>query len=262
MLRDRVITALWLLPAAVAVIYLAPPWSAAAFAAAGTLGVYEWAGLSGWETARQRGAFAAAFALLAVASYSLEALWVPTLWLGIAVWAFAIVGILSWPAGRRLLDARWLVAVLGVLIVWSALTGLVAIRATPNGSHWLLWMFALVWGADIGAYMVGKRFGRRPLAAALSPGKTWEGALGGALLSGTVCIGALACIDKAQWSWILATLGLIAISMFGDLLESLLKRACGAKDSGALLPGHGGVLDRIDSVLPVLPVFALMLGGL
>ena len=262
MLRNRVITALFLLPAAVGSIYLSPPWSAVVFGAAGALGVYEWAGLSRCEAAWQRGVCIAAFAFLAVASYQVPVLRTLALWLGIVIWACAIAGILSWPAGRRLFDVRWLVAVLGVLIVWSAWTGVVVVRAAPHGSHWLLWMFALVWGADIGAYVAGKRFGRRRLAAAVSPGKTWEGALGGALVSGAACIGALAWAGKAQWTWILATLALIAISMFGDLLESLLKRARQAKDSGTLLPGHGGALDRIDSVLPVLPVFAVMLGSL
>ena len=260
--RNRVITALCLLPAAVATIYLSPPWSALAFAAAAALGVYEWAALARWETAWQRGAAVALFAALAAASYGLAELRAPALWLGIVIWAFAIAGVLSWPACRRLFDSRWLVAALGVVLIWSAWTGLLAIRAAPNGSHWLLWIFALVWGADIGAYLAGKRFGRRRLAPRVSPGKTWEGALGGAALGGTACIGALAIAGLADWRWIAATLALIAVSMFGDLLESLLKRASGVKDSGTLLPGHGGVLDRIDSALPVLPLFAVILGYL
>ena len=111
------------------------------------------------------------------------------------------------------------------------------------------------------AYLTGKRFGSRRLAPNVSPGKTWEGALGGAALAGGACIGALAFAGVADWAWVAITLVLIAVSIVGDLMESLLKRASGVKDSGSLLPGHGGVLDRIDSALPVLPAFAVILGG-
>ena len=262
MLRNRIITALVLLPAAVGSIYLSQPFSAIVFGAASALGVYEWAGLARWQAAWQRGVFAAGFALLALVAYAAPRFEGLALWSGIAIWAFAIAGILTWPAVRRWLDSRWLVAVLGVVAVWSAWCGLMAIHAMPNGSHWLLWVFTLVWGADIGAYLAGKRFGRRPLAPALSPGKTWEGALGGALVSAGACIGALAFAGLLSWAWVAITLSLIVISIFGDLWESLMKRAFGVKDSGALLPGHGGVLDRIDSALPVLPVFAVVLGNL
>ena len=260
--RLRIVTALCLLPAAVGTIYLSPPFSAVIFAAAGALGVYEWAGLARWESARQRGAFTAAYAVLAAGTYAAAEWQAAALWLGIVIWIFAIAGILTWPAGRRLFESRWLVAVLGVLVVWSAWTALVAIRAAPNGSHWLLWVFALVWGADIGAYLTGKRFGKRRLAPTVSPGKTWEGALGGAALGGGACIGALAVAGTVDWTWVAITLVLFAGSIAGDLLESLLKRASGVKDSGTLLPGHGGVLDRIDSALPVLPAFAVILGSL
>ena len=244
-----------------AAIYLSPPVSAAVFAVAGALGVHEWVGLARWEAAWQRAAFVAGYALLAAGAWAVPELRGLALWLGIVVWIAAIAGLVTWPACRRLFTWRWLVAVLGVLVVWSAWTALVTIRAEPNGSHWMLWVFALVWGADTGAYLTGKRFGRRRLARTLSPGKTWEGALGGAVLGGGGCIGALALAGAVDWAWVAITLALVAASIFGDLLESLLKRTSGVKDSGSLLPGHGGVLDRIDSALPVLPAFAVLLGG-
>ena len=258
--RRRIVTALCLLPVATCAIYLPLPVSAALFAAAAVLGVHEWAGLARCRAAGQRWGLVAGFAVLAAAAWAAPGLRAAALWAGIAVWAGAIAGILTWPACRRLFENRWLVAVLGVLILWSAWTALVSIRAAPGGSHWLLWMFALVWGADIGAYVAGKRFGRRRLAPEVSPGKTWEGVLGGAALAGGACIGALALAGVVDWAWAGITLALIAVSVFGDLLESLLKRASGVKDSGSLLPGHGGVLDRIDSALPVLPAFAVILG--
>ena len=113
--------------------------------------------------------------------------------------------------------------------------------------------------ADVGAYFTGRAWGRRKLAPHLSPGKTWEGAAGGALLSALVGGGVLAAWGRLSWFLVIVTLALIAVGVFGDLLESLLKREAGAKDSGSLLPGHGGVLDRIDSALAALPVFALLL---
>jgi phosphatidate cytidylyltransferase len=143
-------------------------------------------------------------------------------------------------------------------VLVGAWVGLCAIRGAEQGGHWLLWLFCLVWGADIGAYFAGRRFGRRKLAPAVSPGKTWEGVLGGALLSLALTWSALVLTD--QWSpvWVPVVLSLIALSVFGDLFESVLKRQRGVKDSGALLPGHGGLLDRVDALLPVLPVFALL----
>ncbi len=259
--RNRIVTALCLLPAVVGSIYLSQPYSAILFFAAGALGMYEWAGLARWASAWRRGLFTAAYALLAILSYEASGMRLAALWTGIVIWALAIIGILGWPVGRGMFKSRWLIATLGVLVIWSAWVAVVTIRAAPVGSHWLLWVFILVWSVDIGAYFVGGRLGRRRLAPNLSPGKTWEGALAGAALGATVCLGALAVVGRLDWIWVAVTLLLIVVSIFGDLLESLLKRASGVKDSGALLPGHGGVLDRIDSALPVLPAFAVILGG-
>ena len=308
--RNRVVTALVLLPAAVGCIYLQQPYSAILFFLAGALGLYEWAGLARWTSAWQRGAFVVAYTLLALLGYASTVWQSVALWTGVVVWFFAIVGLLGWvawrtsqatrrgseqrqvvdspggvavpragrtgrrfeqreavgspgrPLGPALFESRWLIGTLGVFVIWSAWAAILAIHKTPNGSNWLLWIFALIWGADIGAYFVGKRYGKRPLAPSLSPGKTWEGAMGGAAVAATACLGALAAAGTLSWAWVGTTLLLIAVSIFGDLLESLLKRSSGVKDSGTLLPGHGGVLDRIDSALPVLPVFALVLGGI
>ena len=243
-------------------VLLPLPYSAAMFAAAAALGVHEWAGLARLRSAWQRGACTAAYAILALAAWAVPELRAVALWLGILIWIGAIAAILTWPACRPLLARRWLFAALGVAVVWSAWAALVTIRAAPGGSWWLLWVFALVWGADIGAYFAGKRFGARRLAPVVSPGKTWEGVLGGAALGGGACMGALALAGALDWAWVGITLALLAVSIVGDLTESLLKRASGVKDSGSLLPGHGGVLDRIDSALPVLPAFAIVLGSL
>ncbi|MEM7000572.1 MAG: phosphatidate cytidylyltransferase, partial [Pseudomonadota bacterium] len=147
----------------------------------------------------------------------------------------------------------------GLVILSGAWVSLVTIRELPQGAWWIGWVLLMVWAADIGAYFAGKKFGRRLLAPKVSPGKTWEGVLGGYLLSVGVSGVAVALWQPQALIWLLVTVVLIAVSVFGDLFESLLKRATGIKDSGTLLPGHGGMLDRIDSALAVLPVLTLFL---
>lgn len=120
----------------------------------------------------------------------------------------------------------------------------------------------LVWGADIGAYFSGKRFGRRKLAVAVSPGKSWEGFYGGLASSLLLTLLAGLYFDWAARDLLLALLGaalVVAISVVGDLTESMFKRQAAIKDSSNLLPGHGGVLDRIDSLTAAVPMFAVLL---
>ncbi len=161
--------------------------------------------------------------------------------------------------GRSVRRWQWVAALLGVAIIWSAWVGAVVVHTAPNGDHWLVWLFFLVSAVDIGAYFAGTAWGRRKLAPSLSPAKTWEGVAGGAALSILVCGGALAALGRLDAAAGAVIVLLIAVSVFGDLLESLLKRQSGVKDSGTLLPGHGGLLDRVDSELAALPAFALLM---
>ena len=168
-------------------------------------------------------------------------------------------GSLTPPMGRSVRRWQWVAALLGVAIIWSAWVGAVVVHTAPNGDHWLVWLFFLVSAVDIGAYFAGTAWGRRKLAPSLSPAKTWEGVAGGAALSILVCGGALAALGRLDAAAGAVIVLLIAVSVFGDLLESLLKRQSGVKDSGTLLPGHGGLLDRVDSELAALPAFALLM---
>ena len=259
-LKRRVATALCLGLVALGFIYLLPPpWFALAFAGVALLAAWEWGGFLPQAAKLHRILYAAALAALLAATYLVSALQVWALWLSLAVWAAAILGILAYPAGASVWGRPGVAGLLGVLIIWRAWAGVVAVRAQPQGQHWLVWLFVLVSAVDIGAYFAGKAFGARKLAPTLSPGKTWEGLSGGVLTGLLVCGGALVAFSQASWSWLGVTLALIAVAVFGDLLESLLKRQTGMKDSGALLPGHGGLLDRLDSALAVLPIFALAL---
>jgi phosphatidate cytidylyltransferase len=152
-------------------------------------------------------------------------------------------------------------ALAGDLILVPAWGALVALHGQePHGPAWVLFLAALVWLADIGAFFAGRRWGRRKLAVRVSPGKSWEGVAGGVLaaLAGAAVAVVLAGepLHQVPILFVLVVVT-VAASVLGDLTESLFKREAGLKDSGGLLPGHGGVLDRIDSLLAAAPVFVL-----
>jgi phosphatidate cytidylyltransferase len=257
-LRKRIATAAVLIALLLAVLFWLP---AAATVALLTLvvlmGAWEWSAFLKWTGARLRGAYVALIgAMLPLAWYvtrtqaGLEAL------LGVALlwWCVALVWIVVAP--RRASPAS--AAVAGLLSLVPAWLALVRLRLqSPHGAQWVLFALLLVWMADIGAYFCGRRFGRRRLAPAVSPGKTWEGALGGLAASGIVAIGGGAWFGLPLQQFLVLCLAAVAFSIVGDLTESLLKRFAGMKDSGTLFPGHGGVMDRIDSVTGAVPVLLL-----
>ena len=185
---------------------------------------------------------------------------------GLVLWLLIAVGLVfyrhhgNWP-----LLARVLMLGLGLDLLWICVHCLVYLHYVYGG--WtLLFMFTLVWVVDIGAYFCGRRFGRRKLAPVISPGKTWEGVFGGLAATLAWMLLVYALVDGLQpglAAYLAIGLATVSVSIVGDLFESVLKREAGVKDSGALLPGHGGVLDRIDSVIAAAPVFVtgLMLAG-
>ncbi len=147
----------------------------------------------------------------------------------------------------------------GFVVLFPAWLALVQLRIPGPGA--LLAVLAVVWMADIAAYFSGRAFGKRKLAPSISPGKTWEGAIGaavGVVLYGIALRLAFAFAPVGLPLWVLCLLGVTAVSVAGDLFESMLKRQAGIKDSSNVLPGHGGVLDRIDSLTSTLPVVALL----
>ncbi|CAH0353534.1 phosphatidate cytidylyltransferase [Aquabacterium sp. CECT 9606] len=194
-------------------------------------------------------------------------------WVSGALWALGGALALRWGTRYWKQSPTVLRALLGLgilVVAWLALT-----ESKAQGLNFLLSIFCLVWAADIGAYFGGRAFGRRKLAISISPGKSWEGVWSG-MLSVLLLAVAWIAVDRhwsvdspSMYSHLLSGLGpvglvlsivfLVGMSVVGDLFESLIKRQAGAKDSSQLLPGHGGVLDRIDALLPVLPlVLALM----
>ena len=274
MLRQRVITAVLLLAVLLPALFYP---SIAPFAALTLLLIVA----AGWEWARLNGAGArlslalgmglgalmAAIWLLGGLTQSWRGLWmvVGTLWvlLSVAMLARGVPGWGAWPSGLRL----WL----GLGLIGCAWLAMVQARLV--GLEFLLSVLLLVWVADIAAYAGGRTFGRRKLAPSISPGKSWEGAISGFV--GVFVLAAAWIWSDAQgagnatslyarlWAFgpLLAVVSLafmVSMSVVGDLVESLVKRSAGVKDSSGLLPGHGGVLDRVDALLPVLPL-AMML---
>lgn len=269
MLLTRVITALCLLLLILPILFLAPPVALAGLIAVIVL-------LAGWEFGRLIGLRRAWPYVYAVACLLALIVWhdlpgrASLTWLieaAVVCWGIAVVllarGVRTATPGFTALGA-----ILGLVMLPAFGHATMILRGAGIGV--LLTAAVLVWAADIGAYFVGKAIGRRKLAPAISPGKSWEGAIGGWLLAMAIGLG-LAATHAFAPTWfsvmgdraglvlvaILTTL-LVAASVVGDLFESLLKRQVGMKDSSRLLPGHGGVLDRIDALLPVFPLAALM----
>jgi phosphatidate cytidylyltransferase len=263
-LKQRIATALVLIPLALAGIFLLPvPYFALFVGAVMVLASTEWLALSSYSTAAwNKGLFAlitggciAGFGLIESSATTT----LGVLSLALAVWFMALYWVLRYPQ-EGAWSFRPVRLIIGLVLLVSTWLSLVGIKSFAFGNGWLLLLCLIVWGADSGAYFAGKRFGKNKLAPKVSPGKTREGMYGGLA---TVVLITLIFARFNELSAV-ATVYLLVlatvtsmVSVLGDLFESLLKRHAGLKDSGNLLPGHGGVLDRIDSLLAATPVFYL-----
>ena len=271
MLIQRVLTALVLLPLVLSAAWYAPlPWLYGLFSAAGLIAAWEWAPMTGTalRTSRARLGYVALSALVLAVVWPLRGHWqiidaVALLW-----WLLALALLPGFPDNlQKHRPSSLLLAVLGQLLWPPAILSLVTLRGMPEGALRLIYVFFLIWAADVGAYLAGRNFGRTKLAPQVSPGKTREGAAGGLLLcglwsvvAGTYVFGIDSAVGLAKI--LVLSLATAALSIAGDLTISMFKRLSGIKDSGTLLPGHGGILDRIDSLLSAAPLMALGLYGL
>ena len=275
MTKTRLLAALIMAPIAIlTVLFVSTPILAALSAVLFLAALWEWLKLAEVDDTLARSVLlvcnAAVMAALVWGSRSAQggsfALLQLVVVIGVAWWLLAMLWMKHYHfASDHDSHARAFKLLAGTLAVIPAWCALGLIHASqPNGHQWLLLALFLVWAADTGAYFAGRHFGgkifTRKLAPRISPNKTIEGLLGGLLLALAVAIaGALLIGARIEQ---LPAIGAVALatvlfSVVGDLFESLLKRHVGAKDSGDLIPGHGGVLDRVDSVLAALPVFAL-----
>ncbi len=268
MLKQRVITALILIPLLIGTIFFLSSQALALILAVFVLlGAWEWSALSGLQSILAR--------LVYVALYTLGLGWVWSMLLGCAVCVGGLLAIAGlwwlgvffwmlrhpgprWELGSWAKGVKGIAGLLTLIPAWSAILWL---RTEERyGPTMVIFVLLLVWVADSGAYFAGKRWGRERLAPTISPGKTREGVYGacGATLVLSLGVGFVGRLTAAEIGG-LAVLSMLTVlfSILGDLFESLIKRQAGVKDSGRLLPGHGGVLDRIDSLTAAAPVFAL-----
>ena len=262
MLKQRILTALVLLPVALCGFFLLDGAAFALFIGlVVTLGAWEWARLAGLAAQSMRIAYAAVVAgALMLLHLSNLAPWV----LGASViwWALATWLVLTYPRTSALWSSAACRLLIGLLVLLPAWQGLVLLKQWPLGNGLILAVMVLVWSADIGAYFSGRAFGKRKLAPQVSPGKSWEGVYGGLALSLVITLVVGLVRDWGIGQLVLGLLGatvIVAASVVGDLTESMFKRREGIKDSSQLLPGHGGVLDRIDSLTAAIPLFAVLL---
>jgi phosphatidate cytidylyltransferase len=257
-LMQRIVTAVVLLAVLLTVFFVLPRP-----AAVGVLGIFiivaawEWSGFLALDTFFRRAAYVVLiFALMALSIWifperlSLQ----PLLLLSLLWWCGAFVLVSRYPIAIR----RDLGAICGVLVIIPAWAALVALlESGEDGPKYVLLVLSIVWAADIGAYFFGRRLGRTKLAPRVSPGKTWEGVIGGLCAAMGAALLGMWWLDLSALFLLPMALSVAAISVVGDLTVSMFKRNAGLKDSGNLFPGHGGVLDRVDSVAAAVPLFAL-----
>jgi phosphatidate cytidylyltransferase len=244
-LLPRVLTALVLIPLVLSGIFFLSPFYFSIFSGIIVLlASWEWSRLSGIENIKYRITYIILILLALILSLYISLFWI--LITGVIIWLFIFISLFL--SSSR----KWGSSFLGLIMLpvfWRGINYLCFLNPHP---YKLLTLFLIVWLADIAAYFVGCNYGKHKLAPKISPGKSIEGAIGALIVVGIV----IALIFHSLYIVILALLTVV-ISIIGDLFESLMKRQQGLKDSGKLLPGHGGILDRIDSLLAAVPLFAL-----
>ena len=284
MLKERVLSAVVMVIVALAAIFWLPPLALTiALSALVVLGMWEWAQFVGFKSQMSRvvvaGVTTCILLLLVVANTDyinaarfMTALSVIALFIACVWWLAALILVVTYPNSAKLW-AKSVVAkfLFGICTLFPFLIGLLAIRFNNytldayQGTYLLLYAFLLVWGADSGAYFFGRALGKHKLAPKVSPGKSWEGALGGLFTSGVIAFAFLQATPNDVFGrtlemmpFIAVSVATVAISVLGDLAESMFKRQAGIKDSSNLIPGHGGILDRVDSLTAAIPFFATM----
>jgi len=255
-LRQRIATGL-LLAALVIVILLWMPPAVAVVAVMVVVaaGAWEWAGFAGLTLQWQRIAYAAAvMACVALAWLVATPVLLTLLWCSAVWWLVATAWLVFAPG----VGGRGFAGIAGFVVLVPAALGLGKLAEhVPNGQLLLLFLLVLIAAADIGAYFGGRTFGRHKLAPRVSPNKTWEGFWSGVAAAACAAFIGGWLLEKPLLPWVAVCVGVALASVAGDLVESMFKRQAGLKDSSSLLPGHGGVLDRLDSLSAAGPMFLL-----
>lgn len=257
MFKQRLLTALVLVPLLLAALfYGSPSLLAILLVLLVLIAAYEWGTLLPLDKPYR---YAYPFLIL-LALYFCDQFFFLCLGVGLVFWCIAAVAIVTYPATVSLWGRPFVVAFAGFWFLPLFAQSLKNTYLLVDGKYYLLILLLLIWSADVGAYLAGRQWGRHKLLALVSPGKTWEGVLGGMLLALSVVLAAISCFHFSRpLIWGLWVLVLVPVSIFGDLLMSMLKRRVKLKDTGSLLPGHGGILDRFDSLIAAAPFYYLAL---
>lgn len=259
MLKQRIVTAAILIPIVLGLLFFTPPYAFLVLTGLITLiGAWEWASLMQMTQAWQR----KLYMVLVVLTFAVV-IFIPTPYILIfaSIWWFASIPLIVmyprfsdvWGQGTVLRG------LMGLVVLVPCLVAINYMRDQNDGVWAILFLFVLIWGADSAAYFAGKKWGKRKLAPLVSPGKSIEGLLGALTFTFLITLIALIlCGAPARiYPWgILLSMITVVFSVVGDLFESMIKRRANVKDSGQILPGHGGVLDRIDSLTAAAPIFA------
>lgn len=259
MLKQRILTAIILIPLFIAAVYwLSPGWFALLTGAVVLWGAVEWSFLMGIKKFPNYLIYPA---LMLVTLFASLFLWLPGVMMAaLAWWLSATILVLLYPKASDSWGKGVLIrSGMGLFVLVPPWLAINALRSA-YGSSTLIYLFLLIWGADVGAYFAGRKWGKNKLAPAVSPGKTREGLYGALAVTLIIALSVLPFASLSRHTIVFAiSLSLLTVlfSIVGDLFESMLKRKEGLKDSGHLLPGHGGILDRIDSLTAAAPVFVL-----
>lgn len=272
MFKQRLITALILAPLMIGGIFFLPIEQFAYFIGfIVTVAAWEWANLSGYTSPAVRIIYAGVIALSVFAvGYVMHTdpeLHFTILKIGALWWLFACFLVTQYPKKVAIWQAKPVRAALGFLVLIPMWVGFVTLKSQEYSALIIVYVMLLIWGADTGAYFAGKAWGNAKLAPNVSPGKSWAGFWGGLATTGLIAVVFSLCVNKWLKDMSVDDFTLLAIitfitaiiSVMGDLVESMMKRHRGIKDSSQLLPGHGGVLDRIDSMAAAVPVFAFLM---
>ncbi|WP_032115727.1 phosphatidate cytidylyltransferase [Candidatus Arsenophonus nilaparvatae] len=274
-LNARIITAIILIPLVIAALFFLPPnLFGYVIIVICSLAAWEWSQFIGWTVQIKRIISAVLFGICLLglqlsfqdlSQLTTEPLIFYILSAGLVWWLVAIILVVTFPTSARFWSQSVILKILfGVLTILPFYCGMLVLKSVDYhidnfiGAWWVLYVMLLVWSADSGAYFFGHLFGKHKLAAKVSPGKTLEGMLGGMLTAGIIAwlFSLFVPVLLISKNLLFCSVIVVIISVFGDLTESMFKRQAGIKDSSHLIPGHGGVLDRIDSLTAAIPVFA------
>ena len=279
MLKQRIITAVWLIPLVLGAIFILPPnYFAWALVAVFLIAAKEWGRIIDNQCDVTQWSFTCTIGILLIAinlivpidavwlSNQLHPIYLAILYIGALWWAVSLFLVFTYPKSAAFWQNNPMFkSMFGQLTLIPCFVALIALKSISSqaspyyGPVLVLLVMLIVWAADTGAYFVGKAMGKTKLMPAVSPAKTLEGLLGGLVTTMLVVAGVMHYSPEQELGLVVAvTLFVALVSALGDLSESMFKRAGGIKDSGTILPGHGGVLDRIDSLTAALPVFTLV----